>query len=405
MNRNWQKVFEIISKPERLIIGLMSGTSLDGLDIALCAISGSGADTKVRLLEFKTVGYTNEFKAEVKSIFSRRDADLQMVCLMNDKIGLVHGEMILEALDGWALKPEDIDVIASHGQTIFHAPASLHGLPGYPNATLQIGDGDHIAVKTGIITISDFRQKHIAAGGEGAPLAVYGDYLYFSKNGEDRVMLNIGGIANFTYLPADNDASKVFSTDVGPGNTLMDQFVQAHYEGMYYDKDAALARAGGVNEALLEALKTNAFLKARFPKTTGPELFNLHYLEEAQKSSGTSGENRDIALSNEDVMATLSAFSADVIIEAIKRCFGDRAAPVIYLSGGGMHNPLLAERLKKGLPEAAFLSTDNLGINPDAKEAVLFALLANETLVGGDTNFGDREGVPSTTMGKISLPF
>ncbi|HMI01565.1 MAG TPA: anhydro-N-acetylmuramic acid kinase [Pedobacter sp.] len=405
MNRNWQKVFDVISKQERLIIGLMSGTSLDGLDIALCAISSSGAQTKVRLLEFKTVGYADEFKAEVKSIFSRRDADLQMVCLMNDKIGLIHGEMILETLKGWGLKPEDIDVIASHGQTIFHAPASLHRLPDYPNATLQIGDGDHIAVKTGIITISDFRQKHIAAGGEGAPLAVYGDYLYFSKKGEDRVMLNIGGIANFTYLPADNDASKVFSTDVGPGNTMMDQFVQAHYPGMYYDKDAALARAGIVNEALLKALKTAPFLEAGFPKTTGPELFNLHYLKEAQKSSGTSGENGDVALSNEDVLATLSAFSAEVIVEAIKRCFGDRAAPVIYLSGGGMHNPLLTERLKKGLPDAAFLSTDDLGINPDAKEAVLFALLANETLVGGTVDFGDREGVPSTTMGKISLPF
>jgi anhydro-N-acetylmuramic acid kinase len=351
------------------------------------------------------VDYDNGFKAEVKSIFSRRDADLQMVCLMNDKIGLIHGEMILDALKDWALKPGDIDVIASHGQTIFHAPGSLHGLRGYPNATLQIGDGDHIAVKTGVITISDFRQKHIAAGGEGAPLAVYGDYLYFSKKGEDRVMLNIGGIANFTYLPADNDAAKVFSTDVGPGNTMMDQFVQAHYEGLYYDRDAELARAGSVNEALLEELKNNGFLKAGFPKTTGPELFNLYYLEEAQKRSGTSGGNRDIALSNEDVMATLSAFSAEAIIEAVKGCFGDQAAPVIYLSGGGMHNPLLAERLKKGLPDATFLSTFDLGINPDAKEAVLFALLANETLVGGDVNFGEREGVPSTTMGKISLPF
>lgn len=405
MNRNWQKVFEVISKQERLIIGLMSGTSMDGLDIALCAISGSGAETKVRLLEFKTAGYTNEFKAEVKSIFSRRDADLQMVCLMNDKIGLIHAKMILEALDGWGLRPEDVDVVASHGQTIFHAPASLHGLTDYPNATLQIGDGDHIAVKTGIITISDFRQKHIAAGGEGAPLAVYGDYLYFSKRGEDRVMLNIGGIANFTYLPADNDASKVFSTDVGPGNTMMDQFVQAHYPGMYYDKDAALARAGNVNEALLGALKTEVFLKAGFPKTTGPELFNLHYLAGAQERSGTSGENGEVALSNEDILATLSAFSGDVIVEAIQRCFGDKTAPVIYLSGGGMHNPLLAERLKKGLPDAVFLSTDDLGIDPDAKEAVLFALLANETLVGGAVNFGEREGVPTTTMGKVSLPF
>jgi len=398
MNSNWKKIFQILEKQERLIIGLMSGTSLDGLDIALCAIQGSGAGTKVRVLEFSTIPYENALKAEVKSIFSRRDADLQMVCLMNEKIGLLHARMILEALSSWGRKPEEVDVIASHGQTIFHAPASLHGLTGYPNATLQIGDGDHIAVKTGIITISDFRQKHIAAGGEGAPLAVYGDYLLFSKKGEDRIMLNIGGIANFTYLPADNDASKVFSTDVGPGNTLMDQFIQKHYEGLYFDENAAIASAGEVNKDLLAALMQAEFLNADFPKTTGPELFNLPYLEQAQERSGTKG------LRNEAILATLCRFSATVIVAAVEKCFGKAETPSIFMSGGGMHNPLLVAALKSGLPNAAFYTTDDLDINPDAKEAVLFAVLANETLVGEKTNFGNREGVPSITMGKICLP-
>jgi anhydro-N-acetylmuramic acid kinase len=398
MNANWEKFFQIIQKPERMIIGLMSGTSMDGLDIALCAMSGSGTQTKVRLVQFKTVSYTNEFKAEIKAIFSRRDADLQMVCLMNEKVGLVHAGMILEAIASWGLKPEDVDVIASHGQTIFHAPQSLHGLKDYPNATLQIGDGDHIAVKTGIITIADFRQKHIAAGGEGAPLAVYGDYLLFSKTGEDRIMLNIGGIANFTYLPGDNDAAKVFSTDVGPGNTLMDQFVQRHYQGLYYDEDARIATAGRVNDALLKELMQSEFLKAGFPKTTGPELFNLEYLAEAQQNSETQN------ISKEDVMATLCRFSADVIINAIEKCFGKDRTPSIFVSGGGMHNPLLLNRLKEVLKNASFFSTEDLEINPDAKEAVLFAILANETMVGNKTNFGDREGVPSVTMGKVCLP-
>ena len=335
MNSNWEKIFNSIQKPERLIIGLMSGTSMDGLDMALCAISGCGPETRVRLLEFKTADYTIEFKTEIKAIFSRRDADLQMVCLMNEKVGLLHAEMILEAIASWGRKPDDIDFIASHGQTIFHAPQSLHGLPGYPDATLQIGDGDHIAVKTGIVTVADFRQKHIAAGGEGAPLAVYGDYLLFSKKNEDRIMLNIGGIANFTYLPADNDAAKVFSTDVGPGNTLMDQFVQKFYKGLYFDKDAAIASSGKINDLLLKALMQAGFLDAAFPKTTGPELFNLEYLESAQTRSGT------LQISKEDVMATLCSFSAKVIINAIEKCFGKETAPSIYISGGGMHNPLL----------------------------------------------------------------
>lgn len=399
MNANWTKLFQTIEKPERLIIGLMSGTSLDGLDIALCSVSGSGPETGVKVKHFKTVSYSNAFKAEIKAIFSRKDADLQMVCLMNEKVGLIHAEMILQAIESWGLKPEDIDVIASHGQTIFHAPASLHQLPDYPNATMQIGDGDHIAVKTGIVTICDFRQKHIAAGGEGAPLAVYGDYLLFSKKGEDRVMLNIGGIANFTYLPGDNDAAKVFSTDVGPGNTLMDQFVQHHYEGLYFDENAAIAKAGVLSDALLKELMESEFLKAQFPKTTGPELFNLKYLEVAQERSKTSN------LSNEDIMATLCSFTSRVIIDAIEKSFGMHQRPSIYMSGGGMHNPLLVQQLKDGLPNAGFYTTEDLQIDPDAKEAVLFAVLANETLTGSVVNFGNRTGVPSICMGKICLPF
>lgn len=399
MNANWARIFRTIEKQERLIIGLMSGTSLDGLDIALCRISGSGANTKVQLQNFKTVPYDNPFKAEVKSIFSKRDADLQMVCLMNEKIGSLHAEMILEAIESWGVKPEDIDVIASHGQTIFHAPASLHQKPDYPNATLQIGDGDHIAVKTGIVTISDFRQKHIAAGGEGAPLAVYGDYLLFSEQGQDRVMLNIGGIANFTYLPGDNDATKVFSTDVGPGNTLMDQFIQHHYKGLYFDENGTISSAGMVNDSLLKELLRNDFLTAGFPKTTGPELFNLKYLQAAQERSNTTN------LSNEDVMATLCRFSSQVIVNSIKKCFENNLSPAIYMSGGGMHNSLLVKQLKDGLPEAKFYTTDDLQIHPDAKEAVLFAVLANETLVGTAIDFGNRTGVPSICMGKICLPF
>src|SRR5947208_4927537 len=139
-----------------------------------------------------------------------------------------------------------VDLIASHGQTIYHAPKYLHGFEKFSNATLQIGDGDHLAVKTGIITISDFRQKHVAAGGEGAPLAVYGDYLIFSKKGENRILLNIGGIANFTYLPGDLDATKVFSTDTGTGNTLMDAYMQSHYPGRYFDEGATVATAGKI---------------------------------------------------------------------------------------------------------------------------------------------------------------
>jgi len=397
MNNQIQKLYEKANKQHRLIIGLMSGTSMDGLDIALCKIGGSGAATEIEVLKFKTGGYTDDFRAQIKAIFSKKQVDLQLVCLMNELIADTHAALINDALAEWGYRSSDIDFIASHGQTIFHAPKSLHQIDHYPNGTLQIGDGDHIAVKTGIITLSDFRQKHIAAGGEGAPLAVYGDYLIFSKAGEDRVMLNIGGIANFTYLPGNVNAAEVFSTDVGPGNTLMDQYMQLHFN-RFYDKNAAVALAGTVNKALLAALLKCDFLAAGFPKTTGPELFNLAYLDDAQKQSATKN------LSHEDVMATLCHFSAAAIADAVEKCFGDDAVVKVFMSGGGMHNPLLVKLLQERLSKAEFFTTADLNIDPDAKEAVLFAVLANETIGGAPIDFGQRQGVPSVCMGKISLP-
>lgn len=397
MNSQIEKLYTKANKAERLIIGLMSGTSMDGLDIALCRVKGSGVNTDIEVLEFKTGDFSDDFRAKIKVVFSKRQVDLQLVCLMNEHIAGVHATLINEALSEWGYKNEDIDFIASHGQTIFHAPKSLHKMDEYPNGTLQIGDGDHIAVKTGIITLSDFRQKHLAAGGEGAPLAVYGDFLMFSKQGEDRVMLNIGGIANFTYLPGSLNANEIFSTDVGPGNTLMDQYTQQHYN-QFYDKNAAIALSGELNEELLSALLNCDFFEVGFPKTTGPELFNLDYLLKAQKQSST--EN----IKKENVMATLCRFSAETISNAIQKCFGNDASAFIFMSGGGMHNPLLVSLLKSKLPHSIFLTTSDLNIHPDAKEAVLFAVLANETLCGSQINFGGRQGVPSVCMGKISLP-
>lgn len=397
MNKKIQNLYLRADKSERLIIGLMSGTSMDGLDIALCKVKGSGVDTDIEVLEFKTGDFTADFRTKIKAVFSKKEVDLQLVCLMNELIANTHAQLINEALKEWGYQNEEIDFIASHGQTIFHAPKSLHQMEDYPNGTLQIGDGDHIAVKTGIITLSDFRQKHLAAGGEGAPLAVYGDYLIFSKAGEDRIMLNIGGIANFTYLPGSLNAGEIFSTDVGPGNTLMDQFMQQHFN-QFYDRNAAIGLSGNLNPDLLSALLDHDFFGADFPKTTGPELFNLNYLGAAQKVSDTAD------LKKEDVMATLCHFSAQIIVDAIQRCFGMQAKVKVFMSGGGMHNPLLVSLLKEKLPQSSFATTNDLNINPDAKEAVLFAVLANETLCGAPIDFGNRKGIPSVCMGKISLP-
>jgi anhydro-N-acetylmuramic acid kinase len=308
--------------------------------------------------------------------------------------------MINQCLAKWRIKATDIDVIASHGQTIYHCPLRQHGLSEYGNATLQIGDADHLAVTTGINTVADFRQKHIAAGGEGAPLAVYGDYLFFTSRQENRILLNMGGIANLTYLPLTADSAEVFSSDIGPGNTIMDAYIQRHFAPLHYDKDSAIARQGKVNSALLNALQDHAFFALNFPKTTGPEVFNLAYLLDAQQRSSTQ------TLGHEDVLASLNFFSAKIIANAINDCAANLGEFSVYASGGGIHNPLLMEHILSLCPRlSAIQDTGKLGINPDAKEAVLFAILANECLVGGQQPFGNAvQGIPNVTMGKISFP-
>lgn len=397
MNSNIQHLYEIARKPSRLIIGLMSGTSLDGLDIAVCRFEGSGNETKLTLLQFETVSYDNDFKQEVKTIFSKKEIDLEKLCLLNPWIALQHAAMINNCLKKWGISNKDVDLVASHGQTIYHAPKHLHQQTKFGNSTLQIGDGDHLAVATGIITISDFRQKNIACGGEGAPLAVYGDNILFSKPGEDRILLNIGGIANFTFLPGNN--GDILCTDTGPGNTLMDAYMQQQFPGKYFDQDATVAVSGLVDQYLLSALKEHPFFSQPCPKTTGPELFNLTYLENAKQQSNTQ------SLSVEDTMATLNQFTAESITTAIKDCIKSKAEVTIFMSGGGIHNPLLVQRLRQLLPHCHFDNSESLGINPDAKEAILFAILANQTVAGEISKESQGKGLPAVSMGKVSFPF
>lgn len=399
LNRNLHQLTRIAEKEQRMVLGLMSGTSVDGLDIALCRFRGDGPNTEMELVDFETIAYETAFKTEIKKVFSKKQVDFEALCLLHPWVATEQAAMINAFLKQRGIAATKVDLIASHGQTVYHAPKALHNNPKFGNATLQIGDGDHLAVHTGIITISDFRQKHIAAGGEGAPLAVYGDYLIFSRAGEDRIMLNMGGIANFTYLPGNLNAEEVFCTDTGPGNTLMDAWIQEHVPGTYFDKDGALAASGEIHAGLLAALKANSFFDQPFPKTTGPELFNLAYLSAAREKSNTQ------ELSVADVMATLNRFSAETIAESVNKLISLNKQAVLYASGGGMHNSVLMQHLQSLLPQASFQKTESLGVHPDAKEAVLFAVLANECIAGGKVSYGNRQGVPSVTMGKISFPW
>lgn len=397
MNKGIRALYDMAQRDERLILGLMSGTSLDGLDMALCRISGAGQETSVEVVHFDTYKYAEQWQDMVRKVFAKPQVDFPYLALLNEWIGVEHGRIINQFLADRHLTSADIDLIASHGQTVMHVPRHQHHYEDFSNGTLQIGDGDHLAVQTGIITISDFRQKHLAAGGEGAPLAVYGDYLIFSKKGEDRIMLNIGGIGNFTFLPGDGDASRVFVTDTGPGNTLMDAWARSRF-GKPFDENAQIAKAGNVHQGLLAELKSLYFFSLPMPKTTGPEVFNLNMVDAAMSASGAEG------LSPEDVMATLNRFSAETMAEAIRQTIGQTAYS-LYCSGGGMHNPLLMASVRELLPSCTFHESDILGIRGDAKEAVLFAVLANETIAGAPIDFGGRSSLPGITMGKISFPW
>jgi len=401
MNPQIEKLYQIASKKNRRILGLMSGTSLDGLDIALCNIEHSGFETELKVEYFTTIPYTTLFREQLSSFIHSENTNLQQVCIMDELISSTFAKLIKNALAEWKVKADHIDLIASHGQTVYHAPARHHKIAGVGNATLQIGDGDKIAVETGVITISDFRQKHIAAGGEGAPLAPYGDYLLFSEPDEDVILLNIGGIANFTYLPAGRDPEKIICSDTGPGNTMMDAVMRKYFNKVNFDDEGKMAAQGKVNQKLLDELMDNDFFKMSLPKTTGTELFNILYVENAIQILGLH------SLSRVDIMATLNYLTSLTITDCIRKLLQPEREIKFYISGGGARNNIMIQTIKKLLKNysISFHSTNEKNIDPDAKEAVLFALLANECIAGNTLLF--RKGsnnLPAVSMGKISLP-
>ncbi len=379
-------IIKLLQKDKRIILGLMSGTSLDGLDMALCEVSGSGKATRLQVRKHETVVFSEELREKIKEVFAKESVDLQKLTILNVYLGEVFAEIVLETLQKWQINSQDIDVIASHGQTVFHAPKRLHKLQNMPNATLQIADIDHIATKTGILTIGDFRQKHLALGGEGAPLALYGDYFLFSSEEENRILLNIGGISNFTFLPANNTFKEIICSDIGAGNTLIDFFTQIYFN-KNYDENGDIARTGKCHYKLLNELLKHPFLAEKMPKTTGQEVFKATFVENTLQDLGIQTSSKK--LSEADLICTLTHFTAQSIIKHIKELPNENNSSnisnlttSIYVSGGGVHNTFLMDLLKENLPKYKVQNFEVLGVSPDAKEAVLFAVLANERLFG-----------------------
>lgn len=388
MGPGLNQLVQIASKKEKVILGLMSGTSIDGLDLALCRISGSGKKTIFNLDHFTTKEYSPEVKEELIKITSVESVKAEELCIWHTFLAHIHAKMILEVCSEWHINKKDVDLIASHGHTIYHAPIKKHAQWDKPNATLQIGDGNHIAHKTGIITISDFRQKDTAQGGEGAPLAAYGDYLLFSHPKRDRVLINLGGIANFTYLPAKSIIFPPLSMDTGPASTLIDAAMRKLYDAPY-DNGGKIARKGTVQREVLNTLKRHPYFFQEYPKTTGPEMFNLSLLDEALKNMGNIGMQPD------DIIATLTRLTSETLSEAILKEIKNPNNTECFISGGGTLNTTLIQWISDDLKGLPLKTTDDLGLISGAKEAVIFAVLANEAISGE----GD---IPA--LGKISLP-
>lgn len=372
-------------------MGLMSGTSLDGLDIALCRIFGSGTMTRVKLERFVTVPYGSDWQERLQRVSSVPTVDMLELTMVHTELGRLHGEWVLRALSNWGVDPAEVDAIASHGQTVFHAPRSFHGMDGRPHATLQIGDGDHIAVTTGILTVSDFRQKFTALGGEGAPLVPFVDDLLF-RGETPRILLNMGGITNYTWLPPMGMAGPRSATDTGPGNTLIDKLVQINWPDKRFDEDGAIALSVAPDMELLGALLNDPWFKESLPRTTGPEYFNPSWMYNRVRSAGLSLPEPAVQV------ATATWLSATSIVRTLRSEHPELDGSVMYMSGGGMHNQALMAALRYLLPEVELTSFAAIGFDPDAKEAVLFAVLANEFLAGDGFDYEGKRVV----FGKLS---
>ncbi len=345
----------------------MSGTSLDGVDAALVEFEGAdGVDLRWSLEAFVTVPYDAERRDRIHRAIV--DGSAAVLCRLHAELGEWMAEAALRVCEAAGVAPDAVDVAGSHGQTIWHEPPE----PGRRGATLQLGDAATIAERTGIPVVSDFRARDVAAGGEGAPLVPWVDRLLFAAPDRRRVLQNIGGMANLTWIPPRGEAPPLLAFDTGPGNALIDAAVALATGGREtYDRDGGWASRGRVREALLAELLEAPFFDRPPPKSTGRELFGRPFVEAlARRERPRSGE--DWA----DLVATLTALTAESIAGAIRRWVAPRGVDELVLTGGGARNPVLCALIAERVAPVPVCGGEALGLNPDAKEAVAFAALA-----------------------------
>jgi anhydro-N-acetylmuramic acid kinase len=353
-----------------LVVGLMSGTSADGVDAAVVEIDRG----KVQLLAFDTFAYPAALRRQILGLCRPESARLDDICHYNFVLGEVFADAVVKLCSKSGIALCSIDLIGSHGQTIYHQPVGKRYRHREVRSTLQIGEPSVIAQRTGITTVADFRPRDMAAGGEGAPLVPYADYVLFKHKRLTRAVQNIGGIANVTFLPGDCKQDGIIAFDTGPGNMVIDGIVHLITGGRKrYDAGGKMAARGTVDKRLLDELLRHPFFRRRPPKSTGREEFGADFAERIYCRAGKKG------LAGADIVATVTALTARSIAQAYRR-FGAAMPDELILCGGGSHNRTLVEMLHAEMPDVKMLSTDDFGISVDAKEAVSFAILAWATI-------------------------
>ena len=392
-----QSLSDLLKKDTLRVIGLMSGTSADGMDAALTEITGFGLSTIVNMLSFVSVPYAEDVREEILRLASGRSGGSRDLCLFSFLLGQLSLDACRAACEKAHVDPASVDLVGSHGQTLYHVPAAENYLGRPVRGTLQLGEASVIAEGLGCPVVSDFRVRDMAAGGQGAPLVPYTEYLLYRREDQTVALQNMGGIGNITVLPQGGRMEDTFAFDTGPGNMVMDQIVSRMTGGaMRYDENGALAASGACSEALLSWMLQDPYLKKAPPKTTGREVYGAAYVDKLME------KGHALSLSDRDVLATACRFTAASIRAAI-----DRHCPVkpdrLIVGGGGSRNPTLMGMLRRELSIPVLLNED-LGLDSDAKEAVAFAILANECVHFSANNMPSVTGASHpVVMGKISL--
>lgn len=359
----------------------MSGTSLDGVDAALVEISGCGTSTQVSLIDFLTEEIPTDIKTEIKTACSEEKSSVGLICSLNFKLGYLFADVVKKLCKKAKFSLEQIDYIASHGQTIFHIPQAKENLSA---STLQIGEAAIIAYETKTKVVSNFRTMDIAAGGEGAPLVPHSEFILYNHKQKNIALQNIGGIANVTVIPNSGKIEDVYAFDTGPGNMIIDEICHRFFNKKY-DHNGDLAAKGKVNSSMLKDLMWNPYFYKKPPKTTGREKFGEQFVNQIL--------NRCKDLNKHDILATVTMFTAKTIaINYQQFIIPKLKIDEMIVSGGGAHNTTLLTYLRELLPDIQIKTQEDYGFSSDAKEAIAFALLGNETLNNKPSNVHSATG-------------